>query len=166
MNSQVSSRRPAAPGACDQMLTFVLGNEDYGVDILRVQEIRGWSSVTRIPRSAPDVLGVIHLRGAVIPIVDLRLRFALGRAEYNAMTVIIVLTVLSAEGSNEIGVVVDEVKEVVNVDASQLRPAPDLGARQATEYVTGMLPSGERMVVLLDVDRLLCSTVAEEGRAA
>jgi purine-binding chemotaxis protein CheW len=166
MNSQVSSRGPAAPGACDQMLTFVLDKEDYGVDILRVQEIRGWSGVTRIPRSAPDVLGVIHLRGAVVPIVDLRLRFALGQAEYNAMTVIIVLTVLSQDGSTEIGVVVDGVNEVVNVDSSQLRPAPDLGARQATEYVTGILPNGERMVVMLDVDRLLCSSTAASERAA
>lgn len=137
------------------MLTFVLDNEDYGVDILRVQEIRGWSGVTKVPRSAPDVLGVIHLRGTVVPIVDLRLRFGLERAEYSTTTVIIVLTVVSAEGSTEIGMVVDGVREVVNVDSSKVRPAPDLGARQSTDYIAGILTHDERMVVMLEVDRLL-----------
>lgn len=148
------------------MLTFVLDNEDYGVDILRVQEIRGWSGVTKVPRSAADVLGVIHLRGAVVPIVDLRLRFGLGRAEYNTTTVIIVLTVLSVEGSTEIGMVVDGVREVVNVDASKVRPAPDLGAKQSTDYIAGILTHDERMVVMLNVDRLLRSSNTEPVLAA
>ena len=154
------------PDVCAQMLTFVLDDEDYGVDIMRVQEIRGWSGVTKVPLSAPDVLGVIHLRGAVVPIVDLRLRFGLGRAEYNTTTVIIVLTVLSAEGSTEIGMVVDGVREVVNVDSAKVRGAPDLGARQSTAYIAGILTHDERMVVVLDVDRLLRSPSAEPGLAA
>jgi purine-binding chemotaxis protein CheW len=112
------------------------------------------------------MLGVIHLRGSVVPIVDLRLRFNLGGAEYNAKTVIIVLTVEAANGLVEVGVVVDGVKEVVDVDASRLRPAPDLGGQQATEYVSGLLPSGDHMVVLLDLDRLIGAKIPESARAA
>jgi purine-binding chemotaxis protein CheW len=148
------------------MLTFVLGDEDYGVDILRVQEIRGWSAVTRIPRAPADVLGVLNLRGSVVPIVDLRLRFQLGRAEYNAMTVIIVLTVRSGSGQTAVGVVVDGVSEVVDVDASLLRPAPDLGARQAVDCLSGLLTKDDRMVALLDVDRLVGAASGESARAA
>jgi purine-binding chemotaxis protein CheW len=165
MNSTPAERR-AAPAVCQQMLTFTLGNEVYGVDILSVQEIRGWSSVTKIPHAPQDVLGVIHLRGSVVPIVDLRLRFALGGAEYNATTVIIVLTLASVAGTAEVGVVVDSVKEVVDVDASRLRPPPDLGGRQATEYISGLLPGADQMVVLLDVDRLVGNAIPESVRAA
>lgn len=166
MSSPPDAERRSAASVCQQMLTFTLGNEVYGVDILSVQEIRGWSAVTKIPHAPPDVLGVLHLRGTVLPIVDLRLRFQLGRAEYNAMTVIIVLTMESAGGLVEVGVVVDSVKEVVDVDASRLRPAPDLGAQQATEYVSGLLPSGDHMVVLLNVERLFGAGMPEAARAA
>jgi purine-binding chemotaxis protein CheW len=148
------------------MLVFNVGEAIYGVDILEVQEIRGWSSVTRIPHSPPDVLGVIHLRGSVVPIVDLRIRFSFGRVEYNSKTVIIVLAAKSTAGRIETGFVVDGVEEVVDVDASRLRPAPDLGARQTTEYVSGLLPLGERMVVLLDVDRLVGPRTTRLRRAA
>ena len=166
MSSPSDAEHRSAASVCQQMLTFTLGNEVYGVDILSVQEIRGWSAVTKIPHSPPDVLGVLHLRGTVLPIVDLRLRFQLGRAEYNAMTVIIVLTMESDRGLVEVGVVVDSVKEVVDVDASRLRPAPDFGARQATEYVSGLLPSGDHMVVLLNVERLIGAGISEAARAA
>jgi len=162
MNSPLTADRPSAiPGARHQMLTFILGDEDYGVDILRVQEIRGWSAVTKIPHAPQDVLGVLNLRGSVVPVVDLRLRFRLERVAYNAMTVIIVLTVQSATGPHEVGMVVDGVKEVVDVDPAFLRPAPDLGVRQALKCVSGLLANGERMVVLLDVDRLIGSSTVE-----
>src|SRR5262245_42890316 len=92
-----------------QVLTFVLGNETYGVDILRVQEIRGFSAVTKIPHAPSHVLGVLNLRGSIVPIVDLRMRFNLERAEYNAVTVIIVLSVQSANGKRPFGVFVDGV---------------------------------------------------------
>ncbi len=156
----------SAASFCQQMLTFTLGDEVYGVDILSVQEIRGWSAVTKIPHAPPDVLGVLHLRGTVLPIVDLRRRFQLTRVEYNAMTVIIVLTMESASGLVEVGVVVDGVKEVVDVDASRLRPAPDLGAQQATDYVAGLLPCGDQMVVLLNVERLIGARISEAAQAA
>src|SRR3569623_1518423 len=98
-----------------QVLTFVLGNETYGVDILRVQEIRGWSAVTKIPHAPSHVLGVLNLRGSIVPIVDLRMRFSLDRAEYTPLTVIIVLSVESAVGRRDFGVVVDGVSDVIDV---------------------------------------------------
>jgi purine-binding chemotaxis protein CheW len=140
-----------------QVLTFVLGNETYGVDILRVQEIRGWSAVTKIPHAPSHVLGVLNLRGSIVPIVDLRMRFSLERAEYTAVTVIIVVSVMSAAGRRDFGVVVDGVSDVVDVNTEEVKAAPELGARGATDYIRGLLPVSDRMVVLLDIDRLIGS---------
>src|SRR5690348_10894150 len=105
-----------------QVLTFTLGSETYGVDILRVQEIRGWTPVTRIPQTPPHVLGVLNLRGSIVPIVDLRMRFNLERAEYTAITVIIVLSVESAVGRRDFGVVVDGVSDVVDINTADIKP--------------------------------------------
>lgn len=156
MTNQATTKHDmsAAPGA-QQVLTFVLGSETYGVDILRVQEIRGWSSVTKIPHAPPQVLGVLNLRGSIVPIVDLRMQFALERAEYTTVTVIIVLSVQSGAGRRDFGVVVDGVSDVVDVNAAEVKPAPDLGSRAATEYIRGLVHVAERMVVLLDIDRLI-----------
>jgi purine-binding chemotaxis protein CheW len=143
-----------------QVLTFILGKETYGVDILRVQEIRGWSAVTKIPHAPPHVLGVLNLRGSIVPIVDLRMRFALDRAEYTAVTVIIVVSVMSAAGRRDFGVVVDGVSDVVDVDTAEVKAAPDLGSRCATDYIRGLVPVSERMVVLLDIDRLIATDLA------
>lgn len=158
-----------AGSASRQVLTFVLGEETYGVDILRVQEIRGWSVVTKIPHSPPHVLGVLNLRGSIVPIVDLRMRFNLERAEYTAVTVIIVLSVVSGAGRRDFGVVVDGVSDVVDVSESNVRPPPELGARAATAYIRGLVPVAERMVVLLDIDRLIggdLEGLGEAGEAA
>src|ERR1700748_2665349 len=143
-----------------QVLTFVLGNETYGVDILRVQEIRGWSAVTKIPHAPSHVLGVLNLRGSIVPIVDLRMRFALERAEYTAITVIIVVSVISAAGRRDFGVVVDGVSDVVDVVSAEAKAAPELGTQSATDYIRGLVPVSERMVVLLDIDRLIASDMA------
>ena len=143
-----------------QVLTFVLGKETYGVDILRVQEIRGWSSVTKIPHAPPHVLGVLNLRGSIVPIVDLRMRFSLDRAEYTAVTVIIVVAVMSAAGRRDFGVVVDGVSDVVDVNIEEVKAAPDLGSRSATDYIRGLVPVSDRMVVLLDIDRLIGTDLA------
>ncbi len=160
----MSSNSPAqakGPGEeSRQILTFVLGNETYGVDILRVQEIRGWSAVTKIPHAPPHVLGVLNLRGSIVPIVDLRMRFALDRAEYTTITVIIVVSVLAAAGRRDFGVVVDGVSDVVDVLTVEVRPAPELGAQGATDYIRGLVPVADRMVVLLDIDRLIGSDMA------
>jgi purine-binding chemotaxis protein CheW len=120
-----------------------------------VQEIRGFSAVTKIPHAPAHVLGVLNLRGSIVPIVDLRMRFSLERAEYNAVTVIIVLSVQSAAGRRDFGVVVDGVSDVVDVNKAEVRPAPELGSASATEYILGLVPVAERMVVLLDIDCLI-----------
>ena len=143
-----------------QVLTFVLGKETYGVDILRVQEIRGYSAVTKIPHAPPHVLGGLNLRGSIVPIVDLRMRFSLDRAEYTAVTVIIVVAVMSSAGRRDFGVVVDGVSDVVDVNTEEVKAAPDLGARGATDYIRGLVPVSDRMVVLLDIDRLIATDVA------
>lgn len=139
----------------NQMLTFMLGDETYGVDILRVQEIRGWSPVTRIPQSPPHVLGVLNLRGSIVPIVDLRMRLRLDRAEYTAVTVIIVLSVESTHGRRDFGVVVDAVSDVIDVQASEVKQAPDLGTQVNMEFIQGLATMSERMVMLLDIDKLI-----------
>lgn len=145
------------PGAAasNQMLTFMLGDETYGVDILRVQEIRGWSPVTRIPQSPPHVLGVLNLRGSIVPIVDLRMRLNLDRAEYTAITVIIVLSIDFGHGRRDFGVVVDGVSDVINVQSSEMKQAPDLGAQVNMEFIQGLATVADRMVMLLDIDRLI-----------
>ncbi len=156
---------PDARSGARQVLTFVLGEETYGVDILRVQEIRGWSVVTKIPRSPPHVLGVLNLRGSIVPIVDLRMRFELARAEYTAVTVIIVLSVVAGANRRDFGVVVDGVSDVVDVSESDVQPPPELGARAATSYIRGLVPVAERMVVLLDIDRLIGGDIEDLGDA-
>ena len=143
-----------------QVLTFVLGKETYGVDILRVQEIRGFTAVTKIPHAPPHVLGVLNLRGSIVPIVDLRMRFALDRAEYTAITVIIVVAEMSSAGRRDFGVVVDGVSDVVDVNSEEVKAAPALGARGATDYIRGLVPVADRMVVLLDIDRLIGTDIA------
>ncbi len=156
MPTSVNSDPEAAGNdASRQVLTFVLGGEAYGVDILRVQEIRGWSAVTKIPHAPAHVLGVLNLRGSIVPIVDLRMRFALERAEYTAITVIIVMSVVTPAGDRDLGVVVDGVSDVIDVRCAEIKPAPELGARGATDYILGLASITDRMVVLLDIDRLI-----------
>jgi purine-binding chemotaxis protein CheW len=149
-----------------QMLTFVLGDETYGVDILRVQEIRGWQPVTRIPQSPRHVLGVLNLRGSIVPIVDLRMRLDFERAEYTAVTVIIVLSIQSAHGRRDVGVVVDAVSDVINVQAREVKPAPDLGAQVNIEYIQGLATIADRMVMLLDIDRLISADIMDAAAMA
>lgn len=134
-----------------QYLTFTLAGEDYGVDILAVREIRGWSKVTRIPQSPAFILGVLNLRGAIVPIMDLRLRFGLPAQERDALTVTIIVAV---EGRH-FGMVVDAVSDVLDVEPGQVRPVPEFGQAIDANYLGGLVPSGERMVLLLQVDRLL-----------
>jgi purine-binding chemotaxis protein CheW len=167
MSSNAPVKNGKGPGEeSHQVLTFVLGNETYGVDILRVQEIRGWSAVTKIPHAPPHVLGVLNLRGSIVPIVDLRMRFSLDRAEYTAVTVIIVVSVISAAGRRDFGVVVDGVSDVVDVNTAEVKAAPELGAKGATDYIRGLVPVSERMVVLLDIDRLIGSDLTSFSNSA
>jgi purine-binding chemotaxis protein CheW len=141
----------AADGSAgQQVLTFRLGTETYGIDILRVKEIRGWSPVTRLPQSPPHVLGVLNLRGAVVPIIDLRRQFELESAEFSPTTVTIVLSLHSEQGVQECGVVVDAVADVVDLAPDAVRPAPELGNQPRSKYVLGLATIGERMLIVLD----------------
>lgn len=143
----------------DQYLTFVLDNEEYAVDILRVQEIRGWESVTRIPNTPDYIRGVLNLRGAIVPIIDLRRRFALSIVEYNQTTVIVVLRVEKEDGSGSriMGIIVDGVSEVYSVPDEQVREAPDFGTKVRTEFIKGLATMEDKMVIILDIDRMLNS---------
>lgn len=140
----------------EQYLTFILAGEEYGVDILRVQEIKGWDNATEIPNTPDYIKGVINLRGTIVPIVDLRTRFDLESIEYNKTTVVIVLKVIAAEGAERtMGFVVDAVSEVYNVSSEQLKPSPDFGSVVSTEFIKGLATVDEKMVILLDIDHLI-----------
>jgi purine-binding chemotaxis protein CheW len=136
-----------------QFLTFKLAGEEYGVGILSVQEIRGWSAVTAIPHSPPWLLGVINLRGAVVPIIDLRIKFNFAKAEYNEFTVVIILNV----GARVVGIVVDGVSDVITLASGQIKPAPSLGNSTDTSHIIGFGTLDERMRILMDVERLMAS---------
>jgi purine-binding chemotaxis protein CheW len=141
-----------------QFLTFTLGAENYGVDILRVQEIRGWHQVTRVPNAPSYLLGVLNLRGTIVPIIDMRMRFNLEKVEYNPVTVIIVLSVKTESGNHVFGIVVDGVSDVLDVTAQDIKATPEFGAAVNTDFISGLATVGERMVMLLDIDRLLSTS--------
>jgi purine-binding chemotaxis protein CheW len=159
-----------------QHLTFVLGGEEYGVDILRVQEIKGWEVPTLIPNTPDYVKGVINLRGAIVPVIDLRLRFQLEDVRYDELTVVIVLNVHNHSGAEEeeeqvisnkvVGVVVDGVSDVCNVELDNIRPAPGFQGVINSDFVTGLTTENEKMVVLLDIDHLINSGVMSQLDAA
>ena len=137
-----------------QFLTFRLAGEEYGVGILTVQEIRGWSSVTSVPHTPAWLLGVINLRGVVVPIIDLRIKFNAASAEYNETTVVIILTL----ASRVVGVVVDAVSDVITLGAAQIKPAPTLGGGAETSHIIGFGTLDERMRILMDVEKLIAGT--------
>ena len=143
----------------EQYLTFQLAGEEYGVDILRVQEIKGWEKATRIPHSPHYVLGVINLRGAVVPIIELRRRFALESVDFGPTTVVIVVKVASDRGERTVGMVVDAVCEVDNVPVADVKPPPEVGAGIDTAFVRGLATMDEKMLILLDIDRLIVDTI-------
>ena len=134
-----------------ECLTFTLGDEEYGIDILKVQEIRGYDTVTRIANSPDFIKGVINLRGAIVPIVDMRIKFRLGNVLYNEFTVVIVLNI----AGRIIGMVVDGVSDVITLTPEQIRPAPELGTALDTQYITGLGTVDERMIILVDIERLM-----------
>jgi purine-binding chemotaxis protein CheW len=145
------SQTTSDSNAAIQYLTVNLAHEEYGIDILAVREIRGWTPVTRIPQAPDYVLGVLNLRGAIVPVIDMRLRFGLAREEYTATTVTVIITV----AGRNFGVVVDAVSDVLDIAPDKVRPVPDMGTTVDTEYLKGLTSIGERMVLLLDVDKLL-----------
>lgn len=144
-----------APAGTDQYLTFILADEEYGVDILRVQEIKGWDKVTPIPNTPAYVQGVINLRGTIVPVVDLRQRFGMPRLEYGPTTVVIVLKVIAEGQDRTMGIIVDAVSDVYDVDPADMKPAPDMGVSTGAEWVQGLATVGEKMVIALNIDRML-----------
>ncbi|MDA3921260.1 MAG: chemotaxis protein CheW [Salinisphaera sp.] len=136
-----------------EVLVFALGDEEYAVDILKVQEIRSYAGVTRIANVPPFIKGVTNLRGQIVPIVDLRLKFGLGTADYTEHTVVIVLNI----GQRVVGAVVDGVSDVIGLSAEQIKAAPDFGTPLATEYLMGLASVEDRMLILIDVDAMMTS---------
>jgi purine-binding chemotaxis protein CheW len=157
MSSQAATQTNESPSGATgvQYLTFRLAAEEYGVDILRVQEIKGWDKVTRIPKTEKYVLGVINLRGTVVPIIDLRSRFGLDSTQFGPTTVIIVVRVSSKGGTRTVGLVVDAVSEVYSVEPEAVRPAPDVCGSIDTIFVKGLATKSDHMLILLDIDRLI-----------
>ena len=136
-----------------EFLTFTLGGEEYGIDILKVQEIRGYDAVTKIANSPPSIKGVINLRGAIVPIVDLRIKFNLGEPTYDQFTVVIILNV----ANRVMGIVVDGVSDVIALTAEQLKPAPEFGTSLDTQYIMGLGTVEERMIIVVDIESLMSS---------
>ena len=143
-----------AKGEQAQFLTFVLGEETYGVDILKVQEIRGWKNVTPIPNAPKHIRGVLNLRGAIVPILDLRRRFSMDELQFTDHTVVVVVNVLG----RTVGMGVDGVSDVVDLDHESMRPAPDFGTNIDAGFISGLAPVDEAMVILLNVDDILKSS--------
>lgn len=139
-----------------ELLTFFLSGEEYGVDILRVQEIKGWDSVTHIPNTPDYIRGVINIRGSIVPIIDMRLRFSLEKKEYDATTVVIVLNVVNQLSSDRtMGIVVDAVSDVYNIPVDDVKASPDFGTAVDTEFVTGLATVDNKMIIVLDIDHML-----------
>lgn len=142
----------------DQYLTFIMDDEEYGVDILRVQEIRGWEHVTPVPNTPEYIKGVINIRGTIVPLVDLRARFSIEQIPYVATTVVIVLKVIGENSERIMGIVVDAVADVYNIEPEKIKPAPDFGSVVSIEYVKGLSSIDEKMLILLEIDKLLSSS--------
>ena len=152
----------AAESASRELLTFTLGSEEYGIDILKVQEIRGYEAVTTIAHAPEFIKGVINLRGIIVPIVDMRIKFKLGNVSYDETTVVIVLNF----ANRVVGMVVDGVSDVITLKAEQIKPAPEFGASMDTKYLLGLDTVDERMIILVDIERLMTSREMELIEAA
>jgi purine-binding chemotaxis protein CheW len=143
--------------AGQEFLAFTLGKEEYGIDILKVQEIRGYEAVTRIANAPDFIKGVVNLRGIIVPIVDMRIKFNLGEPTYDQFTVVIILNI---EG-RVVGMVVDSVSDVTTLAREQIKPAPEMGTALNTDYLIGLGTIDQRMLILVDIDKLMSS--AEMG---
>ena len=137
----------------NEFLTFTLGKEEYGIDILRVQEIRGYDAVTAIANTPPFIKGVVNLRGVIVPIVDMRIKFNLGNVEYNQFTVVIILNL----AHRVVGMVVDGVSDVITLTSEQIKAAPEFGSALDTRYINGLGAVDQRMIILIDIERLMSS---------
>ena len=136
-----------------ELLTFTLGDEEYGIDILKVQEIRGYDAVTTIVNAPAFIKGVINLRGVIVPIVDMRIKFNLGTPTYTPFTVVIILNI----AHRVMGIVVDGVSDVTTLRDGEIKPAPEFGAAVDTRFLTGLATVEERMIIVVDIEKLMTS---------
>lgn len=160
MMLQNSSKRTdgtAGEGRSRELLAFTLGQEEYGIDILKVQEIRGYEAVTRIANVPEFIKGVVNLRGTIVPIVDMRIKFNLGEPTYDQFTVVIILNI----SGRVVGMVVDTVSDVTTLRDDQIKPPPEMGRGLGADYLIGLGTHEERMLILIDIDKLMSS--AEMG---
>jgi len=153
MNGLTNVTKLTGEPSGQEFLVFTLGDEEYGIDILKVQEIRGYDQVTRIANTPAFIKGVTNLRGVIVPILDLRVKFDQGDVEYNENTVVIVLNL----GQRVVAIVVAGVSDVLSLTAEQIRPAPEFAVTLSTEYLTGLGALGERMLILVNIEKLLNS---------
>ncbi len=162
MHATTSNPTPAAaavmpPGASIakalEFLSFTLGQEEYGIDIQKVQELRGYDAVTRIANAPEHIKGVVNLRGIIVPIIDMRIKFNLGTPSYDQFTVVIILNI----ASRVMGMVVDSVSDVITLSPEQIKPAPAMGSVLDTDYLIGLGTLDERMLILVDIDKLMSS---------
>lgn len=144
----------AAGHTANEFLTFRLGGEEYGIEILKVQEIRGYDSITQIANAPEFIKGVVNLRGIIVPIIDMRIKFRLGEANYDQFTVVIILNV----AGRVMGIVVDGVSDVISLESEQMRPTPGFGSVIDTEYIMGLGTVDERMLILIDIEKLMGSS--------
>jgi purine-binding chemotaxis protein CheW len=156
--NQAATQAGASAGAnmhantrANEFLSFTLGKEEYGIEILKVQEIRGYEAVTAIANSPPFIKGVVNLRGVIVPIVDLRIKFALGDVTYDEVTVVIILNV----SDRVIGIVVDSVSDVISLPTESIRPAPEFAAALDTGYIMGLGTIEQRMLILMHIEKLM-----------
>ncbi|HZW12220.1 MAG TPA: chemotaxis protein CheW [Noviherbaspirillum sp.] len=156
-NAVVAGEKSERDIAGKEFLAFTLGKEEYGIDILKVQEIRGYETVTRIANAPDFIKGVVNLRGIIVPIVDMRIKFHLGEPTYDQFTVVIILNV----AGRVVGMVVDSVSDVTTLTPEQIKPAPEMGTALNTDYLIGLGTIDQRMLILVDIDRLMSS--AEMG---
>ena len=140
-------------GMPSEYLTFTLANDTYGIDILKVQEIRGYDAVTRIANTPEFIKGVINLRGVIVPIVDLRIKLRVGEASYHEFTVVIILKVLE----KVVGIVVDGVSDVVALSAEQINPAPEMVSGLDNDFITGLGTLNDQMLILMNIEKLMSS---------
>jgi purine-binding chemotaxis protein CheW len=150
---QAASASSAAVAARLEVVTFKLGEEEYGIDIQKVQELRGYDAVTRIANAPDYIKGVVNLRGIIVPIIDMRIKFKLGDPTYDQFTVVIVLNI----GGRVVGMVVDSVSDVITLTGEQIKPAPEMGSVLDADYLIGLGTLDERMLILVDIDRLMSS---------
>jgi purine-binding chemotaxis protein CheW len=136
-----------------EFLAFTLGKEEYGIHILKVQELRGYEAPTRIANAPAFIKGVVNLRGIIVPIVDMRIKFNLGTPTYDQFTVVIILNI----GGRVMGMVVDSVSDVITLSPEQVKPAPEMGTALNTDHLIGLGTIDERMLILVDIDKLMSS---------